>query len=156
MLFFNRTFQLVKFCFSNPAAISCVGWLSRHLCLHVICDWIGVCLHVILFVGDSQWWGSLTMVRLQIWLNAFSQSTILQKQFIIIIIIIIIIIRVRARVTTQKMKFSIKDLFSKCDQICRKLKKSWMENFTFCAVSKIYACWINIPWSIIDTFLWFT
>ena len=40
----------------------------------------------------------------------------------------------------QNMKFSIKDFFSKCDQIRRKLriwshllKKSLMENFTFCA-----------------------
>ena len=39
------------------------------------------------------------------------------------------------------MKFSIKDFFSKCDQIHRKLriwshllKKSFMENFIFCAV----------------------
>ena len=45
--------------------------------------------------------------------------------------------------TTQKMKFSIKDFFSKCDQIRRKLriwshllKKSGMENFSFCAVCK--------------------
>ena len=44
-------------------------------------------------------------------------------------------------VTAQKMKFSIKDFFSKCDQIRRKLriwshllKKSWMENFIFCGV----------------------
>ena len=43
--------------------------------------------------------------------------------------------------TAQKTKFSIKDLFSKCDKILRKmwiwsrlLKKSLMENFTFCAV----------------------
>ena len=43
--------------------------------------------------------------------------------------------------TTQKMKFSIKDFFCKCDQIRRKLriwshllKKSFMENFIFCAV----------------------
>ena len=42
--------------------------------------------------------------------------------------------------TVQKMKFSIKDLFSKCDQIRSKLwiwshlmKKSLMENFIFCA-----------------------
>ena len=41
----------------------------------------------------------------------------------------------------QKMKFSIKVLFSKCDQIRRKLriwshllKKSLTENFIFCAV----------------------
>ena len=49
--------------------------------------------------------------------------------------------------TSQKMKFSIKDFFSKYDQICRKLrirshllKKSSMENFIFCAVltSKVY------------------
>ena len=45
----------------------------------------------------------------------------------------------------QKMKFSIKDFFSKCDQILRKLriwsyllKKSFMENFVFlCSVNDI-------------------
>ena len=43
------------------------------------------------------------------------------------------------------MKFSIKDSFSKCDQIRRKLrmwshllKKSLMENFIFCAVNVAY------------------
>ena len=42
------------------------------------------------------------------------------------------------------MKFSIKNFFSKCDQILRKLriwshllKKFLMENFTFCAVSVV-------------------
>ena len=42
------------------------------------------------------------------------------------------------------MKFSIKDFFSKCDQILRELqiwshllKKSLMENFSFCAVNPI-------------------
>ena len=45
-------------------------------------------------------------------------------------------------VTAQKMKLSIKDFFSKCDQIPRKLriwshllKKSLTENFIFCVVS---------------------
>ena len=45
------------------------------------------------------------------------------------------------RITAQKLKFSIKDFFSKCDQICsfpwiwsHLLKKSLMENFIFCAV----------------------
>ena len=44
-------------------------------------------------------------------------------------------------VTAQKMKFPIKDFFSKCDQIRRflqiwshLLKKSLIENFIFCAV----------------------
>ena len=44
-------------------------------------------------------------------------------------------------ITAQKVKFSIKDFFSKYDQIRRKLwiwlhllKKSIMENFIFCAV----------------------
>ena len=43
--------------------------------------------------------------------------------------------------TTKKMKFSIKDFFSRCDQIrsflriwSHLLKKSLMENFIFCAV----------------------
>ena len=47
--------------------------------------------------------------------------------------------------TAQKMKFSIKDFFSKFDQIRRKmriwshlLKKSLMENFIFCAVRYIF------------------
>ena len=50
-------------------------------------------------------------------------------------------------ITTQKMKFSIIDFFSKCDQIRSFLrswsclsKKSLMENFIFCAVnSKRYS-----------------
>ena len=48
-------------------------------------------------------------------------------------------------VTAQKMKFSIKDFFSKCDQIRsllriwpHLLKKSLMENFIFCAVCDIF------------------
>ena len=43
--------------------------------------------------------------------------------------------------TAQKMKFSIKDFFRKCDQIRRKLRiwshllnKPLMENFIFCAL----------------------
>ena len=45
-------------------------------------------------------------------------------------------------VTAQKMKFSIKDCFSKCSQIriflriwSHLLKKSLMEDFIFCAVT---------------------
>ena len=45
-------------------------------------------------------------------------------------------------VTKQKTKFSIKDFFSKCDQIRRKLliwphslEKCLLENFIFCEVS---------------------
>ena len=48
------------------------------------------------------------------------------------------------RDTAQKMKFSIKDLFSKCDRIhsllqiwSHSLKKSLMKNFIFCAVKAI-------------------
>ena len=47
-------------------------------------------------------------------------------------------------ITAQKMKFSIKDFFSKCDQIHRKLriwshllKKFVMENFIFCPENMI-------------------
>ena len=49
----------------------------------------------------------------------------------------------------QKMKFSIKDFFSKCDQIrsflriwSPLLKKSLMENFIFCAVLVFEFCFI--------------
>ena len=44
-------------------------------------------------------------------------------------------------ITAQKMKFSLKNFFCKCDQVRRKLriwshllKKSLMDNFIFCAV----------------------
>ena len=49
--------------------------------------------------------------------------------------------------TARKMKFSIKDFFSKYDQIRRKmriwshlLKKSLMENFILCAVQQTIIC----------------
>ena len=48
-----------------------------------------------------------------------------------------------------KMKFSIMDFFSKCDQIrsflriwSHLLKKSIMENFVFCAVRTIFTNWL--------------
>ena len=50
------------------------------------------------------------------------------------------------------MKFSVKDFFSKCDQIDRKLRiwshllqKSLMENFIFCAVGKMKLILIERP-----------
>ena len=46
--------------------------------------------------------------------------------------------------TAQKMKFFIKDFLIKCDQICsflriwsHLLKKSIMEDFIFCAVTRL-------------------
>ena len=50
--------------------------------------------------------------------------------------------------TVLKMKFSIKDFFSKCDQIhsflriwSHLLKKSLVENFIFCAVSRHWSAY---------------
>ena len=55
----------------------------------------------------------------------------------------------RKAFTTQKIKFPIKDFFSKCDQIRRSLwiwshllKKSLMENFIFCIVFSYAPCTI--------------
>ena len=55
-------------------------------------------------------------------------------------------------ITVQKMKFSIKDFFSQCDQICNFLwiwphlqKKSLMENFIFYAVD-IFSVWCFLSW----------
>ena len=52
--------------------------------------------------------------------------------------------------TAQKMKFSITDFFSKCNQIRRNLriwshllKKFVMENFIFCAVLNIDRSWLS-------------
>ena len=43
----------------------------------------------------------------------------------------------------QKMKFSIKDFFSKCDQIRSFLKKSLIENPIICAVLQIRFSWTD-------------
>ena len=43
-------------------------------------------------------------------------------------------LRLISAYAAQKMKFSIKDFFSKCDQIRSFLKKFSVENFIFCAV----------------------
>ena len=66
------------------------------------------------------------------------------------------VMNVASHYTAQKMKFSLKDFFSKCDQMRRKLriwshllKKSLMENFIFCTEfsrfsqdnQKCYRCW---------------
>ena len=49
-------------------------------------------------------------------------------------------------ITAQRMKFSIKDFFSRCDQKLHLLKKSLMENFIFCAVDKyFYIVQWNLP-----------
>ena len=52
--------------------------------------------------------------------------------------------------TVQKMKFSIMDFFSKCEQIrsflriwSHLLKKSWMETFIFCTVSMVHV-WLEV------------
>ena len=65
---------------------------------------------------------------------------------------------IRVRISLYKrMKFSIKDFFSKCDQILRKLQiwshllnKSLMENFNFCAVYLTGVSWnaLRISWKI--------
>ena len=71
-----------------------------------------------------------------------------------------------AYITAQKMKFSIKNFFSKCDQIRRKLrtcsyllKKSLMENFIFCAAYLFFKiiCWrfqIVTPFTFWDMGMW--
>ena len=59
--------------------------------------------------------------------------------------------KVQLYYTEQKLKFSIKNFFSKCDQIRRNLriwshllKKSLMENFIFCAVLGLIMAFITI------------
>ena len=60
--------------------------------------------------------------------------------------------------TTQELKFSIKDFFSKCDQIhsflriwSHLLKKSLMENFIFCVV--VSTSNEKIFWKFLNDFL---
>ena len=58
------------------------------------------------------------------------------------------------------MKFSIKDFFSKCDQIrsflriwSHLLKKPLMENFSFCTVIAVLLyLYMNLPVNLIDNF----
>ena len=61
---------------------------------------------------------------------------------IILKIVIILTTLILVIITAQKLKFSIKDFFGKCDQIrsflriwSHLLKESFMENFIFCAVN---------------------
>ena len=56
----------------------------------------------------------------------------------------------KKRSTAQKIKFSIEDFFSKCEQICRKLqiwpdllKNSLMGNFFFCVQRSILDVWLG-------------
>ena len=56
--------------------------------------------------------------------------------------------QVPSQITAQKMKFAIKDFFSKCDQIrifqriwSHVQKKSLMEIFIFCAVNVVPFSW---------------
>ena len=69
----------------------------------------------------------------------------------VIFIILSFIIYIFAGYHCTKMKFCIKDFFSKCDQIhsflqiwSRLLKKPLMEHFIFCAVyvTTFFFCWI--------------
>ena len=62
------------------------------------------------------------------------------------------------QILRKKMKFSIRDFVSKCDQIRRKLriwshllKKSLMENFIFCAVRGVSLLFLNILWSFLHS-----
>ena len=75
--------------------------------------------------------------------NCYSQISCSRHSKFVKIIPILIHSTISA--TTQKMRFSIKDVFSKCDQIRWKLqiwshlqKKSLMENFIFCVMR--YVC----------------
>ena len=54
------------------------------------------------------------------------------------------------------MKFSIKDYFSKYDQIPSFLKKSLMEDFIFCAVLRNYyiKSWIKTSTLKIEEYFW--
>ena len=56
----------------------------------------------------------------------------------------------KKRSTAQKIKFSIEDFFSKCEQNCRKLqispdllKNSLMENFFFFVQRSILDVWLG-------------
>ena len=88
------------------------------------------------FCDDA--WETLLLKRKGGWQAFFSflEKLLLQPARILVRI------RIKTYLTAQKTKFSIKDFFSKCDQIPRKrqiwshlLMKSLKENFIFCAVS---------------------
>ena len=72
----------------------------------------------------------------------------------------VIAITKRIDKTAQKMNFSIKDFFNKCDQIrsflqiwSHLLKKSLMKNFIFCAVQVIRILYLKVElWQAIAGF----
>ena len=73
--------------------------------------------------------------------DAEFQITVAFYTFVLQVIFSVTPVSVSSMFTAHKMKFSIKDFFSKCDQIrsflriwSHLLKKSSMENFIFCVV----------------------
>ena len=85
---------------------------------------------------------SYTKPPLEVFEKAFISSS---NYYLSFDLVILLNLRVKAAVVTaQKMKFSIKDFFSKCDQIrsflriwSHLLKKSLLEKFIYCAVSSL-------------------
>ena len=76
------------------------------------------------------------------WLINYMSQFLAQWELIVCKALLIIWLESKHIITAQKMKFPIKDFFSKRDQIwSHLLKKSLMENFIFCAVQvRVCAC----------------
>ena len=79
--------------------------------------------------------------RLQVLMSDQQKKILLDMTDYVISCLLATVNVIELQCTAQKMKFSIKGFFSKCDQSCRKLriwshllKKSFMENFIFCVL----------------------
>ena len=94
---------------------------------------------IVFTMGHQLWWSQFRKVNGTWWINIFKD--LINSNMHDNGITITLKLCVSVSCTAQKIKFFIKDFFSKCDQIWRKLriwshllKKSLMENFIFCAV----------------------
>ena len=91
--------------------------------------------------------GFFDMLKKQMWQNSYYKEFLLFATYCIYAVFLDLILQYfnilvpKRYFTAQKMKFFIKDFFRKCVQIrsflriwSYLLKKSWMQNFNFCAV----------------------
>ena len=94
---------------------------------------------IVFTMGHQLWWSQFRKVNGTWWINIFKD--LINSNMHDNGITIMLKLCDSVSCTALKIKFFIKDFFSKCDQIWRKLriwshllKKSLMENFIFCAV----------------------
>ena len=114
---------------------------------------------IVFTMGHQLWWSQFRKVNGTWWINIFKD--LINSNMHDNGITIMLKLCDSVSCTALKIKFFIKDFFSKCDQIWRKLwiwshllKKSLMENFIFCAVIQGSLNWFSLSIDLLVPILW--